>query len=76
MIEHALRDIRERQDRLAAETFAGVALGWDHVALSRRLACLEDAIDALSMSSIDTEDPSQAALPFPSSHEEARSEAS
>ena len=49
-IEHALQIIRERQDRLAAETFAGVALGWDHVALSRRLACLEDAVETLSTS--------------------------
>ncbi|GAC1310699.1 MAG: hypothetical protein NVSMB14_13870 [Isosphaeraceae bacterium] len=76
LIEHALRDIRERQDRLAAETFAGVALGWDHVALSRRLACLEDAVESLTMPTIDSEESSRPAIPFPSTENEARAEAS
>ena len=49
-VEDSLRAVRERQDKLAAETHASVALGWDHVALARRLACLEDAVEALSKS--------------------------
>jgi hypothetical protein len=75
-IEHALHTIRERQDRLAAETFAGVALGWDHVALSRRLACLEDAVEALSTGLSVTADPSGGSFPFLATEDEPRAAAS
>lgn len=76
LLEHALRELRDRQDRLAAETFSSVALGWDHVALARRLAGLEDAVEALSSRSLDDDDPERSAIRFPSPDENARAEAS
>jgi hypothetical protein len=52
--EHATRALRQevallrgRQDRMAAQLQTAVALGWDYVALTRRLAVLEDRVESL-----------------------------
>ncbi len=43
-----LRAISERQDRLEQQVRTALALGWDHVALARRLASIEDQLNELS----------------------------
>jgi hypothetical protein len=42
------REITRRQDELDAKLQTLMALGWDHVAMARRLAALEDQIASLS----------------------------
>lgn len=42
-----LDSLDRRQDRLERDLKAIEAMGWDHVAMSRRLAMLEDHIEAL-----------------------------
>ncbi len=50
-IDHQLQDqieaIGGKSDGLAREVSAVAALGWDHVALTRRLAMLEDEVERL-----------------------------
>jgi hypothetical protein len=47
-LEREFKDLTQRQDRLGEQIQATQALGWDHVALVRRLAVLEDRVEALA----------------------------
>jgi hypothetical protein len=42
-----LAHLEGRHDRLADDTHASIAFGWDYVALTRRLAALEDQVERL-----------------------------
>jgi len=54
-----LRAIAERQDRLEEQVRTALALGWDHVALARRLASLEDQLnESASRGAATEQDPS------------------
>ena len=46
-LAHGLDDATRRQDQLDRQVKAATAFGWDHVALTRRLASLEDHVDEL-----------------------------
>ncbi len=47
-IERDIKNLHKRQERLGDQIQATQALGWDHVALVRRLAVLEERVEALS----------------------------
>lgn len=40
--------LHERQEQLAESLRSSIALGWDHVAMARRLAVLEDRVELLT----------------------------
>ena len=46
-IGDALRHLEQRQDELATKLPATIAFGWDYVAMTRRLAALEDQVEML-----------------------------
>lgn len=46
-LDGELRALERRQDELERQVKAAMALGWDHVAMARRLAVLEDHVDEL-----------------------------
>jgi hypothetical protein len=46
-LRHEMALLRGRQDRMAGQLQTAVALGWDYVALTRRLAVLEDRVESL-----------------------------
>jgi hypothetical protein len=48
-------DLRRRQEEQAAKVPATLAFGWDYVAMVRRLAILEEHVDALLAAKEDAE---------------------
>src|SRR5206468_3273302 len=46
-LDAELRSLARRHDEFDRELKAVRAMGWDHVALARRLAVLEDHVDAI-----------------------------
>ncbi len=46
--DREIKNLNKRQDRLGEQIQATQALGWDHVALVRRLSILEDRVETLS----------------------------
>lgn len=47
-LDTELRAMANRQDQLDHRVKAALAMGWDHVALVRRLAALEDRVEELT----------------------------
>lgn len=46
-LRDGLRHLEQRQDELATKLPATIAFGWDYVAMTRRLATLEDQVESL-----------------------------
>jgi hypothetical protein len=46
-LDGELKALAHRQDQLDQQLKAALAMGWDHVALARRLAVIEDHLDEL-----------------------------
>lgn len=44
-LDGELRALAQRQDQLDQQLKAALALGWDHVAMARRLAAIEDQLE-------------------------------
>ena len=64
--EVAVKDLHARHDRTSDQVQASMAFGWDYVAMARRLAALEDRVEALSAGGDSwREDEGQLSLPFP-----------
>lgn len=67
-LRHDVAALRARQDRMAGQLQTAVALGWDYVALTRRLAVLEDRVESLMPAGRPADaDPADAytSIPFP-----------
>lgn len=59
-LDAELRMMERRQEQLERELKAALAMGWDHVAMARRLAVLEDQLNDL-LSRREADDPADAA---------------
>ncbi len=71
-----LATLARRQDDLNEQTQATIAFGWDYVAMVRRLAALEDRVEALTAALNGQGDDPRASVPFPGSEgAEVRAEA-
>lgn len=71
-IETDLKNLRLRQETLGDQIQATQALGWDHVALVRRLAVLEDRVETLLR---DREDEASESARFSTVSETSRAKA-
>lgn len=71
--DRAIAGLIARQDARSDEMQAVLAFGWDYVAMARRLAALEDRIEAMSArEELRLTDDRQLALPFPDLHDSHR----
>jgi seryl-tRNA synthetase len=61
-----IEDLRRRHDLTSDQIQDTIAFGWDHVAMARRLAALEDRVESLqAKAEAGRDDDGQLALPFP-----------
>jgi hypothetical protein len=60
-----LENIARRQDLLEEQVKATLAFGWDYVALTRRLAALEDQVSALGVQDASPESDPAPEIPVP-----------
>jgi hypothetical protein len=54
-IRNLIDDLRRRQEEQAGKVPATLAFGWDYVAMVRRLAILEEHVDALMAAKAESE---------------------
>jgi hypothetical protein len=73
-----LDDVTRRQDDLGAQLQTSMAFGWDYTAMVRRLAALEDRVEALTVDregAASRPDERQLSLPFPEFDRRSRAHA-
>ncbi len=75
--ESSIKDLHTRIDRTNDQLQATIAFGWDYVAMARRLAALEDRVEALTARDEAARGPGdQPSLPFPEFEADRLAEAS